>query len=352
MAFANANPSILNFNFNSFTVPFQVNYLQSGGQSCQENPISLSTVIANTTCLDTSCRIVIDEITADEEVCAGDNDGEITITATGTNLTGSLEYSIDGVTFQSSNMFTGLSSGSTPVTVRDAMDTDCMVEQVFVLSPGQSITEPGDREFTAECDEENTTLVSFDCTDSCPGGGLATVNWYSSATSTSVLATGTTFEIGSAPGTTAAGVTSFSTSSNRDFTYFVECACDPCSSERSEVVVTVEGCECGFTFDITTRVVCDEYFIELTNIVGIGDAAGNGFQIVLNGNAVASGSGSTASISTGLTADGTTLSTIDLIPLGLAPGIVCDMPATSITAPGPDLPNLPQIVPNSSTTRN
>lgn len=47
----------------------------------------------------------------------GKNDGTITVTASGG--TGAITYSINGVTFQASNVFTGLAAGNYTVTVRD-----------------------------------------------------------------------------------------------------------------------------------------------------------------------------------------------------------------------------------------
>ena len=49
--------------------------------------------------------------------CAGGSDGVLIVTATGGD--GSYEYSLDGVTFQSSPTFTGLMAGTHTVTTRD-----------------------------------------------------------------------------------------------------------------------------------------------------------------------------------------------------------------------------------------
>lgn len=57
-------------------------------------------------------------LTATAATCAG-NDG--TITATATNGTAPYQYSIDGVNFQTSNVFTGLAVGPYTITLKDAL---------------------------------------------------------------------------------------------------------------------------------------------------------------------------------------------------------------------------------------
>ncbi|MFE3869577.1 T9SS type A sorting domain-containing protein, partial [Flavobacterium sp. LS2P90] len=63
--------------------------------------------------------------------CNGGTDGSITITATGG--TGTLTYSIDqGVTYQASNVFTGLAAGEYKWRVKDA--NDCLLKGTFILT--------------------------------------------------------------------------------------------------------------------------------------------------------------------------------------------------------------------------
>ncbi|NRA10872.1 MAG: PKD domain-containing protein, partial [Crocinitomicaceae bacterium] len=70
-------------------------------------------------------------VTANDPTCAG-NDGNITITATGG--TGTLQYSIDnGVTFQASNFFGGLTDGSFDIVVEDALG--CQTISSTTLNP-------------------------------------------------------------------------------------------------------------------------------------------------------------------------------------------------------------------------
>ncbi len=63
--------------------------------------------------------IIIANVAVVDPTCNGGTDGSITITASGG--TGTLQYSVDnGVTFQASNVFSGLAAGSYDVVVEDA----------------------------------------------------------------------------------------------------------------------------------------------------------------------------------------------------------------------------------------
>ncbi|UII30376.1 gliding motility-associated C-terminal domain-containing protein [Fulvivirga ulvae] len=75
--------------------------------------------------------------------CNGGSDGTIDVTASGG--TGTLEYSLDGVNFQASNQFTGLSAGSYTVTVRDAnlctITVGAVINEPLVITASTSITD-------------------------------------------------------------------------------------------------------------------------------------------------------------------------------------------------------------------
>ena len=86
----------------------------------------------------------------------GTNDGQIVVTATGTNL----EYSIDNVNFQTSNTFTGLGGGNFTVTVREVDANSCVAtDNVLLTAPvvpvisDVSVTDPTD------CDAADGTIV-------------------------------------------------------------------------------------------------------------------------------------------------------------------------------------------------
>ncbi|MEM9835629.1 MAG: Calx-beta domain-containing protein [Bacteroidota bacterium] len=90
-----------------------------------------------------NCTITIDEVNITDEVCPGDADGQIEVVATGMNLTGALQYSINGVDYQSSNIFGGLADGTYTVTVRDAGNTSCNTERTGVtIAPGTDAEDP------------------------------------------------------------------------------------------------------------------------------------------------------------------------------------------------------------------
>ncbi|WP_224485333.1 T9SS type B sorting domain-containing protein [Robertkochia aurantiaca] len=60
-------------------------------------------------------------------------DAEITVTASGGS--GTLEYSLNGGAWQTSNVFTGVQDGTHTVRVRDANATSCFVEDTIIIAP-------------------------------------------------------------------------------------------------------------------------------------------------------------------------------------------------------------------------
>ncbi len=83
-----------------------------------------------------NCDLSIDSITVNKpEAAPGAGDGQIAIQASSSYLP--LSYSIDGVNFQSSNIFTGLTGGLKTITVLDANSFGC-AESATVTVPVQS----------------------------------------------------------------------------------------------------------------------------------------------------------------------------------------------------------------------
>jgi len=82
------------------------------------------------------CTLTIDNVTLVQPTC-GNSDGQITITYSG--QTTGLQFSIDnGVTFQSSNVFTGLAAGTYDIEIID--DAACPVTQQITLTSGTAPT--------------------------------------------------------------------------------------------------------------------------------------------------------------------------------------------------------------------
>ncbi|GAB5526042.1 MAG: hypothetical protein Roseis2KO_39140 [Roseivirga sp.] len=91
--------------------------LEAGTYAITVKDINDCTVTANATVSEPDA-IVISNTTVVPPLCNGDSNVEITVTASGG--TGTLEYSLDGTNYQSSNSFTGLTAGTYDITVRDA----------------------------------------------------------------------------------------------------------------------------------------------------------------------------------------------------------------------------------------
>lgn len=70
------------------------------------------------------CGITINSITKNDESCAGEDDGTITINATCNNCIGSLQYVVGGQTYTSSPI-TGLADGSYTIVVQASGDNSC-----------------------------------------------------------------------------------------------------------------------------------------------------------------------------------------------------------------------------------
>lgn len=87
-----------------------------------------------------TCVITIDNVMLTNPSANGGTDGEITINVTGMNLTGMLEYSIDGGGgFQTGNVFSNLSGGTYDIVVQDDMDSACFdTDEAMLVEPPAS----------------------------------------------------------------------------------------------------------------------------------------------------------------------------------------------------------------------
>jgi hypothetical protein len=114
-----------------------------------------------------SCEVTIDAISFSDETCDGEDDGTITITATGANLTGALQYSIDGgASFQPTGTFTALPDGTYNIVVEDDMDGDCEAVDVVVIAQGTVLDPPTSMSVSIECEDPAPTLLA-ECPTPC-----------------------------------------------------------------------------------------------------------------------------------------------------------------------------------------
>jgi hypothetical protein len=82
-----------------------------------------------------ACFITIDDVFPTDPSCDNTTDGEIEIDASGTGLSGSLEYSINnGSSFQSGNIFTNLGPGTYDIVVQDDLDPSCFATTTITLT--------------------------------------------------------------------------------------------------------------------------------------------------------------------------------------------------------------------------
>ncbi|TDE27289.1 MULTISPECIES: T9SS type A sorting domain-containing protein, partial [Flavobacterium] len=132
--------------FSGGTSPYMVNF-NGGGFVAQTSPKVYTGLIAGTytwvvkdangciftggTVTLTNPPLLVASAVLVNPICNGGTDGSITINASGG--TGTLMYSINqGVTYQASNVFTGLAAGEYKWRVKDA--NDCLLKGTFILT--------------------------------------------------------------------------------------------------------------------------------------------------------------------------------------------------------------------------
>ncbi len=146
------------------------------GNGCQ----AVGTATINTTAGPT-----IGSVNATDASCFGSCDGTITI-----NATGATQYSIDnGVTFQGSNVFTGLCAGTYSIVVEDG--NGCQTTSTV------TVNEPGAITFSTSITDENCGQSDGSITITILGGGVSPFQYSSDG--------GTTFQAGNTLTGLAAG---------------------------------------------------------------------------------------------------------------------------------------------------
>lgn len=186
-------------------------------------------------------------VTSTNVTCNGADNGSITISSPSGGY-GSYEYSIDGVTWYTDNVFTGLAPGVYSVQVRDEVEPTTVV----ILDASLTITEPA--VLTATVESTNVTdygAANGTITITSPSGGYGTYQyrvsstWQSSGSFT-----------GLAPGTYSVQI--------RDGLYTT------CSVTLDNALVITQPDSLGATVDTTnvTAPGADDGIIEVTNPSG------------------------------------------------------------------------------------
>jgi len=124
----------------------------------------------------------------------------------------------------------------------------------------------------------------------------------------------------------------------------------------------IEGCftaptvACGYTFEVSTNESCGEFTIDITNIVGMGDAdpvTTEPYDVIINGIIeLTSVIGMSQLAIAGMppfVADG---STPYSVVLQLSSDALCESDPVNFTAPAGTRPNMPVFIPNNPTTGN
>ncbi|HNP20377.1 MAG TPA: T9SS type A sorting domain-containing protein [Fulvivirga sp.] len=99
--------------------------------------------------------------------CNGDNDGSITVNATGSS--GTYQYQLNAGVFQSSNIFPNLGAGSYVVTVRDQGTISCVVSTgtITITEPGV-LSIPGINKIDVTCNGADDGIFAFSRTGGTP----------------------------------------------------------------------------------------------------------------------------------------------------------------------------------------
>jgi len=97
--------------------------------------------------------------------CFGDNNGTITANASGG--TGTFTYSIDGITFQSNALFSGLSAGTDTITYKDA--NGCIETEQLTLNEPPNLSGIANITQVVDCFGASTGEITFDVDVTQPG---------------------------------------------------------------------------------------------------------------------------------------------------------------------------------------
>jgi Pectate lyase superfamily protein/MBG domain (YGX type)/SprB repeat len=108
--------------------------------------------------------------------CATANDGQITVTATGG--TGTKQYSIDNLAYQSSNIFTGLSAGVHTLKVKDANGCEVSLSSDTITAPTAVVAGSASSNQTdVSCFEGNNGAINLSVSSATGGTGSKTYSY-------------------------------------------------------------------------------------------------------------------------------------------------------------------------------
>ena len=105
------------------------------------------------------CDISLTQVLSQDVSSCASNDGSVTVLATGTNI----EYSLDGSTYQASNLFSGLGAGSYPVSIRKSNLQSCQViytgNPVIIDAPSAPVISNVQVNGTGDCGSADGSIV-------------------------------------------------------------------------------------------------------------------------------------------------------------------------------------------------
>ncbi len=125
--------------------------------------LDTATVLVNLSDVDGPSVTILSDVSP---TCAGGQNGSIT--ATGSGGTGSYTYSLDGVTFQPSGVFSGLGAGNYPVHVRDSLGCLAVQSVTLVAPPAVQLSLVG--KTNVDCFGNNTGFFTVAATGGNSGG--------------------------------------------------------------------------------------------------------------------------------------------------------------------------------------
>lgn len=128
-------PYYVSFNGSAYveqTSPYTIYNLPAGIYSKSVKDAN-GCIKSGTTTISQPSQILVSATKNNDVLCNGGSDGKLTVTASGG--TGTLQYSINGGAYQTSNIFSGLAAGTYTVTVKDANNCSKTTNSVTINQP-------------------------------------------------------------------------------------------------------------------------------------------------------------------------------------------------------------------------